>query len=223
MHSLALNIPNRKGQLKGGTLVYTLMIGLLVSMIMGAYILLNFLQQKQLDRLYHEQLARNNAYSGLELLLSQPVNWGSKQEISLFDNEVDSVLIQTEKWGLLGLVHATGIHGKAQVEQTALIGGNLQGPHRFSLLLSDSREPLTLVGKTRLEGPLYLPAAGLRRGFIGRKGFEGKNLFTGQRLNSRGKTLRLHSSWLDSLSYEAEVWPAQFPAARFELADMVHQ
>ncbi|MEO1447922.1 MAG: hypothetical protein AAFV07_00245, partial [Bacteroidota bacterium] len=214
------DISTVKHHLKGGTLIYTLFIGLIISMLLGAYVLLNFLQQKQLDRLHHQQLAHNNAQSGLEMALSQEVNWGQDQELILFDTEIDTARLKTETWGLMGLIHVEGIHGRMRDSFSVLAGGNLQGPYRFSLLLQESREPLTLVGRTRLEGPLYLPAAGLRRGFIGRRGFEGEKLYTGPLSSSRGKGVALLPNWLDSLAYQAQAWAYWPQQDRYELSSL---
>lgn len=220
--SVSFSRPVPSLTLNGGALSYTLMISMLASMILGILILINHLHQRHLDRIYARELALNNAYSGLEKLLSQPIHWGESVSWPLFENEIDSVYIRTEKWGLMGLVHAKGIHGHGVANQSVQVGGSLPEAHRFSLLITEGREPLTLVGDTRIEGPVYLPNKGLRGGFIGRRGFEGTYPEQGVVYSNGRERIDILPSWLDSLAWEARLWTLGEVPNQHEIRDLVH-
>ncbi len=159
-------------KLKGATLAYVLMISLIISTLLGSYILINYYQHVQLNRQFFSQLARHNLESGLHLFLRGDYQLGDSLKVALFEEELDSTIIRSERWGLLGLVHASGSHSFSQTTASLFIGQKPQGEFSSSLYLTDQQQPLVLSGKTHLAGPLRLPLAGLKTGYVNRRGYE---------------------------------------------------
>lgn len=184
--------PKTKLHLQGSTLLYTLLIALLISALLSSYVIVNVYSQHRMNRFYHEELAADNLRSGTEQWLSESFRWGVGDEQILFDTDVDRFEVRTEAWGLLGLLHGTGIHSNSHQSRSCLIGEEIPKVRQYSLYLSNQRQPLVLVGNTRLSGQLYLPPSGLRTGFIGRRGFERAQIHEG--------TVRTSESDLPQLS-----------------------
>ena len=177
-------------------MVYALMISLLISSILGAYIWINYYQQGLLNRYYAAELAYENLQSGRLLFLNRDGQIGARAAMQLFSSEYDSCYIASEYWGLLGLLHATGSHRSTRVSESCFVGQQSKGLRKASLLLTDNKQVLNLVGKTYLEGELYVPASGLKAGYIGRKSYEGDSLFYGKSQSSRGLSLSLDMTYM---------------------------
>lgn len=169
--------------------MYVLMMVLIISGLMSAYVLVNAYQLSLLDKLYAEELARENIYSGMNVFLASPFSAGDSLRQSLYESSLDSSIIRTEDWGLFGLVQVTGIHGHKNATQWALVGQELSMERKSGLFLDDQKSALVLAGNTLLKGTVYIPAAGIKKGTVGRKGFEREELVDGQQKSSRGKEL----------------------------------
>ncbi|MDX2248532.1 MAG: hypothetical protein SF052_17235 [Bacteroidia bacterium] len=104
------------------SLIYTLLISLIVSTLLGGYILVNHYQLIFLHRLDGEERARENLRSGLLWYLHLGWNPGDTFETDLFDSESDLVSISSEPWGLLGLFHVQGRYNQTVAEQSCLVG-----------------------------------------------------------------------------------------------------
>ena len=157
-------------RLKGGAIIYVLLISSLISGLLAAFVMLSSFESRYLQKHEHLDLARENLRSGLHLYLQNPLQIEGKKAFQLFTAQ-DSCWFSTETWGLFSLVHARAKHSQSYISKSALIGEGLPDRMRFSLHLADFRQPLTVVGNTRLEGEVYLPGAGIRPGHIGKISF----------------------------------------------------
>ena len=178
-----LRLPSSK--LQGSSLIYSVLIALIISSLLASYLMLNTYQHIRMDRLHWNALAEDNLQSGVELWLSEFGTWGEYRNQSLFDSPIDSLKGFCEPWGLLGLIHGTGIHSRSRVQGSCLVGELIPQHQQYSLYLEDRRQPLVIVGNSRLQGRLYLPPSGIRSGFIGRRGYENPQLFWGTKLASK--------------------------------------
>lgn len=186
----------RKNRVHGSSLLYVLMLILIISTLLSAYILLNARQRSWLDRIYGAELARENMYAGMSLLLAEPFHLGESRAYSLFDSAYDSAYLQTSAWGTLGLVQASGFHADEMSQQWALIGQVLSDKRKASLFLDAQKQPLVIVGKTALRGTIYLPATGVKKGSVGRRKYEGEKLIYGTRKSSSEQMLKVdYSLW----------------------------
>ena len=154
-------------KLKGGAIIYVLLISSLISGLMAAFVMLSSFESRYLQKHTQLDLARENLRSGLYVYLQRPFRVRGKKAMQLF-TEQDSCWFEAETWGLFSLVHGKAKHAHAFISKSALIGEKLPGEARFSLYLADFRQPLTVVGNTRLEGKVFLPEAGIKTGHIGK-------------------------------------------------------
>ena len=152
--------------------MYVLMIVLIISGLMSFYVLVNAYQLSLLDKLYSEELARENIHSGLNLFLAAPFQACDSLKQGLFQSGMDTSLIYAQPWGMFGLVQASGIHGHRNASQWVLVGQELSTDRQSALFLDDQKSTLVLTGNTLLKGTVYVPSAGIKKGTVGRRGNE---------------------------------------------------
>lgn len=180
----------RKHKLKGGALIYVILLSLLISGILSALLLINYYQGSFANKSYFYSLAQDNLQSGLEwVLATQPTV--SHYETALFDSPIDSFSMQKETWGLFHLLHAQANHGPVKLQRSCLIGERIPKSYQFSLYLTDKRQPLILTGNTLLKGKLFVPASGIRTGNVGRISYQRQTLFEGTSSNSNTQSKSL--------------------------------
>ncbi|MEM7035865.1 MAG: polymer-forming cytoskeletal protein [Bacteroidota bacterium] len=173
-------------RLKASALVYTLMICTLAGVLVASLLMLFSYNRIGFDDLYFRELAVDNVDSGIKAVLYGAGDRFGERAERLFESEVDSVYARGEVWGMYGVLRVTGVHGPARRTRTVLFGAVPERAFAAALYVEDRNRPVTLAGKTRLEGLLYLPEAGLKRGFVGREGFAGEKLYRGEKRLSRG-------------------------------------
>lgn len=199
--------------LKGGALAYTLLISLLISLGLGSVMMLWAWNRLEQDGLYYQELAWDNVHSAQNLVLWGEAYGPGSYEEALFESEADSFSAEFGTWGMYGLLAIQAQHGQAKASKVLLIGREVEGIWRSSLFLRDRDRPLTLAGDTRLEGPLYLPQAGLKRGFVGSTGYKGKTLSLGEKRLSKGQLSEAdYSELIDLKDWLHEVDQGHFSA-----------
>ena len=172
-------------------------IALLVGIMLSAMILLFTFERSFTDKVYFKELARDNLESGmLATLYSQEEIFG-KFRSSLYDSEVDSYYVYSYPWGMYAAMHVTGKHGPESASATYLLGVRPEDAFRANLVLKDRNRPLSLSGKTRLMGKLYLPEKGLKRGLVGRTNYNGDRLHYGQKLSAKSMQPKVEYKLLD--------------------------
>jgi len=142
--------------------MYTLMIMVVIGSSLGMLIFLNGLQgnfrRQTLDPIW----AKHNLESGVLSYLNKGFQPNQRKQLVLFGNKEDSCLLQTEFWGLLGLIHAKGTYHHATSQASILVGQGISEKNRFALSLKDGRSSLSVAGPVVLEGKAFLPTANLR-------------------------------------------------------------
>lgn len=167
-------------------MLYTVAICMLIAMLLSGMLLLYSYAKLDNDRIYFQELARDNMESGKNLILyAKQADFGH-YAAALWDSPIDSYYVDTQPWGLYGLLIAEGVHGPARTRQALLYGERPQGIYAASLYLEDRSRALNLSGETKIQGKIYLPEAGLKRGFVGRTGFRGTHLSNGPKALSKG-------------------------------------
>ncbi len=176
--------------LKGGSLIYAVMISLLVAMLVGGGVLLQHYQTSIQNQLYHQELAWEGAESVAVWTFAQNEPSDLSQSGSLW-RKADSFQVESFPWGLYGCLQIRSQYGEAIVDRQALWGAKPSGILQASLFVKDQNRSIRLVGKTRLQGLCYLPTGRASSGQINNRRFEGKNLVQGQVANSRYKSPNL--------------------------------
>lgn len=182
-----------KHKLKGGALIYVVLLASLISAALSVLALVSQYQQLWNKAGYFEEIAWDNVLSGLNLYLTQHYPLDTF-EGEILGSEIDSFYLRKEAWGLYDLLHIQAKHGPANV-MTSCFAGQTPKEH-FSLYLTDKRQPLILTGKAKLKGKLFLPPSGIRSGHIGRISYQHPQLYEGSVSHSstQSKKISLVSS-----------------------------
>lgn len=173
-------------ELQGGATLYVLLLSVLISSLLGAYILIYSYAHTILDRYEGKERAIHNLQGAALAFLEEGNPDVPFVAMQMGESELDSAYLQSERWGAYGILHAEGKHASSHVSRSCLIGQHPTDFQESALFLADRRQPLVLVGKTKIEGKIYIPPAGIKSGFIGKRGFEGRSLFEGARESSKG-------------------------------------
>jgi cytoskeletal protein CcmA (bactofilin family) len=183
-----LNIKAKlQSKLPARALFFAIFVVLMVGLVSGALITLSHLQQTRLTYNRLEQEVIRNGNSGFQLLLAQETP--TEQWIDLFGAGKDSVFIKKHSWGLFDIFYIKSTKNTLKKsfvhEKTALMGCEPNEVQQSALYLVDNFRPLSLAGNTKIEGTVYLPKAGVRRGSINGRSFSGKKLIGGERKRSK--------------------------------------
>jgi hypothetical protein len=175
-------------RLPAGAMLYTVAICLLVAMVLTAMVLLHGYSKIASNHIYFQELAQDNLVSGKNLILYGRDPAFGKYAGTLFESPIDSYVVEMRPWGMYGILSSEGVHGPARARETILFGQRPQETFAANLFLDDRNHPLQLAGHTHLQGTLYVPAAGLRPGIVGRTSFEGASLYQGTKHLSKSSS-----------------------------------
>jgi hypothetical protein len=161
--------------LKAGALLYVIFVSLVVSIITGALISLNYYKSVEIsDYITIEKLNRN-VNSGLNYLAVNPIRDGKDSIVTdLFDSGEDSVILKSETWGFYKKLSAEAKQGRFSSQKNILVGVRLKSYP--ALYLESSNSAFTLAGSSSIFGSCYLPSANISYSYIETKQFTGKEL-----------------------------------------------
>lgn len=171
----------RPHRLKGASLVVALIVSIIIASFCAGAILLAQLTDRLALRSMAERKARDDAWSGLQVLLGPQQAMLPEDEpimVDLFDDGRDTVSLLQYRWGLFraGIVIAERPH--ARCVKRCLIGSGYPA-NDPALSLLDVGRPLALSGHTSLRGPCELPKAGVRKAQVEGRTFHGDTLVHG--------------------------------------------
>ncbi|MFL5763636.1 MAG: hypothetical protein ACJ77K_06810 [Bacteroidia bacterium] len=166
--------------IKAGSLFYAVVLSLVVSILTSSILLLGYNIRFACDRADLQRRLMLNANSGIQLLLSS----GDKAEeefrttVDLFDQQIDSVELSSKNWGVYRVICSKAIHRNEQKMITAFCGSAPK--EKYCIWMADHNRPLAVCGNTLLKGDAFLPAVGVKRGFIEGQEFNGTEMVKGE-------------------------------------------
>ncbi|SEN74364.1 hypothetical protein SAMN05216436_1217 [bacterium A37T11] len=198
------------GKLKGGALLLVIAMSVIILVILSSLMLMQqysrgyFLQGNRAQRL------ENNVTSGLNLLLADAfIPEGSRLAMSLYGDTVpgDSVWLEKRPWGIfqLGLV-ATFEQGDT-LRQAGLMGVKAEPNECYALYLANEDRPVSLSGRTVINGDAYLPPAGVRIAYIEGTAYEGGKPVQGTTHDSEASLPPLQPDIITHLLHDLEIVP----------------
>lgn len=155
---------------------------------------------------YHRVLKHNaelqeklviNCNSGIALLQSVQTSEYEKVK-DLYGNGKDSVFLKKQNWGLFEVISSEAVQHDfrgRQFERQCLMTGVQSGEiSNSALYLKDNFKPLTLSGRTEINGTAYLPKAGVKGGYVNGQTYQGAELIYGEKKRSTNELPALDNS-----------------------------
>lgn len=172
---------------RGGAILYSIGVCLLISLLSGSILFLSFLYSTEIFQLNSIKNVILNSKSGLNLLLvSNFSEYKDKSKIDLFGKGVDSVELQLRTWGIYRIASSFAWSGKFNATKIALLGKRLDADDHTAMILSNSRTPLSLCGNTELTGNFYIPGGMITKTYLEGQSFSSKGIVKGKFFKSEG-------------------------------------
>ncbi len=185
-------------KLKAGALQLVTLIGVLIALLLSAFILLLYIHKKfsvQTDFIV-ETVQQSHQGIAHVLYSKIPLN----DTVFLERDTNDKVLkVFRAYWGVFEKVTTTASVKNKQFKKVALIGSSLLKKERTALYLQDNNKPLVLVGTTKINGTSYLPKQGVKPGNISGQSFYGQQLINGT-IKSAYRLPKIAPELLDALT-----------------------
>lgn len=158
---------------KAGALYFSIVIAFLIAVLSASIIMLaahyhnSYLREVRFGRL------NANMNSAMRLVLADTTLKQGMHKIDLFGDEVDSVHLHKDRWGVYELIVL-----KTFVLQDTLVKNFLTGKlaEPEALYLRDEDRPLAISGDTRITGNIRIPKAGLKKSYAEGKPYSGDEM-----------------------------------------------
>lgn len=148
-----------------------------------------------------------NAESGIYYGIQNSVENCINERIVLFEEPIEETRLTKRSWGAFNVVTSSSLIEGLKTSKSVLVGSNLDLSK--VLILNDNNRPLSISGKTKIQGNCVLPKAGVKRAYVEGKSFTGKKLvaglieYTGKNIENENKfpvgiSQQLESSFDDS-------------------------
>ncbi|MBS1520716.1 MAG: hypothetical protein JST50_06965 [Bacteroidetes bacterium] len=181
--------------LKASALYIVIIIALVIGVICSALIAVAYFYRAEYQKKFRYEKLSSNLHSGINLLLtSSDSAYLKKSKIDLFGTHTDSVVLQRKLWGIYGIGVVQAFVQQDTLYKTFSIANAIDSTKWAVIYIADDNRPLSVSGKTRIEGNAYLPKAGIQTAYVDGKAFEGdKRLVIGKKLLSDKKLPALDS------------------------------
>jgi len=196
--------------------MYAVAISVLIAIALASLILFSGFSSIEIKQLLLTDKVNDNSTSGLALLMSDQslIATGDSRTVDLYDEGNDSVLLMKHTWGVFDLLLSKAFTKGYSRTQIGLCGSGFDSLTAFSLYLADAGKSLSLCGRTEINGHCYLPAAGLKRGYIEGESFAGNNLINGVMDTSQSEVPAIDKKLLDQIRLK-------FSGNYFQIGDSV--
>lgn len=123
-----------------------------------------------------------NTSSAINILLSENDQTfiEDSKTLDLYGEEADSVFLKKKTWGVYQIALVKAFSGKYSFTKAMEYGYVSEDAKTTAIYLTDLSRPLNLCGKTKIIGNCYLPDAGVKKGYVEGKSFEGDSLIRGK-------------------------------------------
>jgi len=180
-------VSQRDTNLKASALFYSIVVALVVTITTTGLLSAFFFNKMVTTDLIQDHQQINNLESATTLLLnSDLVDQNVPLITDLYGLGKDSVVLQRYQWGSYELATSEVVSSNNSLKRAFFMADEVKAPQ--TLLLADGRYPLALAGQALLDGECTVPKTGIKRGYIGQRGFERDQLVQGT-VNYEGKSL----------------------------------
>ena len=167
--------------LKASALYLVIVIALVIGLICSSLVAVAYFYRAEYQKKFRQDRLNHNLLSSINLLLAAPDGaYKEPQRIALFGGEKDSVIIQKQAWGIFDIGTVRAYAQRDTIYKAFSIAGAADSAKWAALYIADDDRPISVSGKTRIEGVAYLPKAGIQTAYVDNKAYEGdKRLVVG--------------------------------------------
>jgi len=189
--------------LKASSLYLVIMISLIISVICSALIIAAYLYYAQYQAKFRADKLQSNVNSGINILLATRDSvYKEGKSFSLFDNQDDSVFLRKENWGAYDICTVKAFTSTDTVFRVFSVARTIDSTKWSALYLIDEDRPISVSGKTRINGNAYLPKAGIRPAYVDNEAYTGDpKIVSGTIRESARKLPPLQESRLGQLEH----------------------
>ena len=170
--------------LKASSLQISIIISLVIAILLGSLILMFYFFRTQQQKFDRWEMINADMEAATTLSLSNYfANTSSDTVIYSPISPNDSVKINKKLWGMLEVASITAFRNLDTLKKSFLIGEKPQDS--TVIYIVDEDRPISISGKTNIQGDAYLPKSGIRPAFVDGEYYDGiKNLVDGHILES---------------------------------------
>lgn len=188
-------------KLKSGALQFTVFVAVLIALLLSALILYayTFIYMKEQSKGAIENIQLSNI--GFSYLLEQQELITDTISVDFTENELQTIKVNLSPWGIFQKAFVVSQFRKKIFKKVAIIGSLINSEEDPTLFLQETHNPLTVVGNTTIKGNIYLPAQGVKSGYIAGNSYYGTELVYGDVKKSTLTIPKLHSSIIESVLF----------------------
>lgn len=181
---------------RASALHLVIVIALVIGVICSSLVVVAYFYRAEYQKKFRYDKLSHNLSSGINLLLESPDSAYFKQtRISLFGTAADSIVLQRKTWGIFDVGIIEAFIQKDTIYKAFSLTNAIDSGKWAALYIADDDRPLSLSGKTRIDGNAYLPKAGIQTAYVDNKAYEGdKRLVIGKKLTSEKKLPALEAA-----------------------------
>lgn len=186
-------------KLRSGALQFTVFIGLLIALLLGALVLYayTFYYMKEQAKGTVTMIQLSNF--GIDYVIAAPIMSSDTLQVPLQEEANKSIQVQLAPWGVFEKAHSKAHFRNKYFVKTAIIGGKFSAENTPVLYLQETQNGLSLVGTTEIKGAAFLPSQGVKTGYIAGNSFYGATLIDGATEKSETSLPPLSKNVLASL------------------------
>ena len=186
-------------KLRSGALQFTVFIGLLIALLLGALVLYayTFYYMKEQAKGTVAMIQLSNF--GIDYVIAAPIVSSDTLQVSLLEEDNKRIQVQLAPWGVFEKAHSKAHFRNKHFVKTAIIGGKFSAETTPVLYLQETQNGLSLVGTTAIKGVAFLPSQGVKTGYIAGNSFYGAKLIDGATEKSKTSLPPLSKNVLASL------------------------
>lgn len=160
-------------KLKAAALNLVIVIALVIGVICGSLVALAYFFDQSVQRSFKIDKLQRNVESGINILLAEPGIEDVRKIAVPFEDERDTLILQRKRWGAFMIGEVTAFLGKDTAGKIFMIGGRLDSAKWSALYIIDEDRNISVSGRTKIIGDVYLPKAGIKEAYVNNGAYEG--------------------------------------------------
>ncbi|NQD71730.1 hypothetical protein HP439_13450 [Sphingobacterium shayense] len=157
---------------KASALHLALVIALVVTILLGSLIYMHYFYRDQQQKIDRWDVLEQEIQAGMSLALSNYFRYTNGDSMLLSPVTMqDSLLASKQSWGLLDVASIRSWRNGDSLKRAFFLG--VQPEDSTVLYIVDEDRPISISGKTVIQGDAFLPKSGIRPAFVDGEYYDG--------------------------------------------------